>query len=64
MPFDAIREGAQVGIGFGYVLVFPARHIDKGQWLGDCRAGNLHEGEGYLDIHSRLIWKIMPFASN
>ncbi len=25
--------------------------VDKGHWHGDCRAGNLHEGEGYLEDH-------------
>ncbi len=39
------------------------RHIDKGHWPGDCRARNLHEGEGYLEMYRRSIWQIMSFAS-
>ena len=39
------------------------QHTDKGHWPGDCRVGNLHEGEGYLEIHRRSCWQIMLFAS-
>ncbi len=39
------------------------RLIDKGHKLGDCRAWNLHEGEGYLEIRSRSMWQKMPFTS-